>query len=90
MQLTTAFVEYPCAILCAGLTTCIIFCIISAACGFLKLDDMSDREFLIWKDKPTTNVDMTTLAKKWGDKHSVEVVDENYNVVIPERTDTGE
>lgn len=90
MALTNAFVERPGCILLLALTVCIIMCIISAACGFLNLDDMSDREFLIWKDKPTTNLDMVELAKEWSEKNSVELVDENYDVVIPERSDTGE
>ena len=41
------------------------------------MDDMSDREFLIWKDKATTNQDMTELSREWAEENSVEIIDEN-------------
>jgi hypothetical protein len=50
---------------------------------------MSDREFLIWKDEPTTNQEMMELSWKWGEKYSVEVIDETYDVVIPKKTEDG-
>ena len=77
MWLTTAFVEKPGMILCTSFAICLIFVLISVFSGFLKLDNMSDREFLIWKDKATTNQDMTELSREWAEENSVEIIDEN-------------
>jgi hypothetical protein len=90
MWLTNAFIERPGIILCSSMAVCLIFVLISVFSGFLNLDDMSNREFLIWKDKPTTNQDMTELSRKWAETNSVEIVDEYDDIVIPSRTEEGE
>ena len=77
MWLTNAFVERPGMILCICFVICIGFVLISVFSGFLNLDDMSDREFLIWKDKPTINQDMTDLSREWAEENSVQIVDED-------------
>ena len=44
--------------------------------GFLKLEGLHERDFLIWKDPTTTNVDMINLANEWADEKEG-IVNEN-------------
>ena len=90
MWLTNAFVEKPGTIFCSTMAVCLVFVLISVFSGFLNLDDMSDREFLIWKDKPTTNQDMVDLSREWGYENTVQIVDEDADIIIPIRTEEGE
>jgi hypothetical protein len=77
--ITEAFVQKPGKCLFGSLFVCIALSLLSFLLGFLKLEGLHERDFLIWKDETTTNYDMINLANDWADEKEG-IVNENQRV----------
>jgi hypothetical protein len=64
-MLIDIFIERPCQCLSFAIIICIVLSTIAVLVNFLALDDLGDRDFLIWDDPTTKNYDMWRLARTY-------------------------
>ena len=67
-RLTELFVRKPKFCLSIALILCIVLSLVSFFLGFLKMNDLHERDFLIWDHDSTKAVDLINLANQWADK----------------------
>jgi hypothetical protein len=69
------FVTRPGACLCLSFTVCFGLAALAIALKYLALNDLGDRDFLIWDHPATRNFDMWNMAKDYRDEVKREILD---------------
>ena len=68
MWLTDQFVKKPCSVLVIGYIILILLTYASIELEFFDISNSSDRDFFIWDDKMTVDLDMYNIAVEYMDE----------------------
>ena len=68
MWLTDQFVMKPCSVLIIGYIILTLLTYVSVQLEFFEISDSSNRDFFIWSDKMTVDLDMYNIAVEYMDE----------------------
>ena len=77
--MTELFVNHPNKCLGFSLSVCVILSLVSFLLGYLKMNDLHERDYLVWDHDSTATVDLVNLANIWADEKEG-IVNENQRI----------